>query len=261
MGTVVIVSKQMRYFHTPLPERMGFEKHVGSLHHVSQQTPLFSQLNCLQSPCVVRDTSRSSSSRQLSVAVTNSQEKQLRRKKDLFRCTVSDLSVCSHMATWRGSCGKTESMSPRPSSSANMFSISYLVGKQREGSGPNATSKGVLPVTSLLPSKTYLLKVAPCPQSKAARSLWGTHFGSNPQSSHRIFTGYLWVIFLCYYPGAWLLGKECIKMYSRFGWEFPGSFMQSPNYVTILTLWAYPHQHLVFSSFLMTSFNSIRIKR
>lgn len=167
MGTVVIVSKQMRYFHTPLPEGMGFEKHVGSLRHVSQQTSLFSQLNCLQSPRVVS---------QLSVAVTNSREKQLRRKKDLFRCTVSDLSVCGHVAARRGSCGKTESMAPRLSSSANMFSIRYLGGKQREGSGPNIASKGILPVTSLLPSKTYLLKVAPCPQSRAAQSLWGTHF-------------------------------------------------------------------------------------
>lgn len=260
MGTVVIVSKQMRYFHTPLTEGMGFEKHVGSLHHVSQQPPLFSQLNCLLFPRVVSDTSRSSSPGRFSVAVTNSQEKQLQREKDLFRCTVSERSVCGHVATWRCSYGKTESMAPRPSSSANMLSIRYLGGKQREGSGPNIASKGILPVMSLLPSKTYLLKVAPCPQSRAAQSLWGTHCGSNLQSSHRIYTGYLWVIFLWYYPGVWLLGTECIKMYSRFGWEFPGSFTQSPNHVAILTLWAYPHKHLVFSSLLMTPFNSIRIK-
>lgn len=260
MGTVVIVSKQMRYFHTPLTEGMGFEKHVGSLHHVSQQPPLFSQLNCLLFPRVVSDTSRSSSPGRFSVAVTNSQEKQLQREKDLFRCTVSERSVCGHVATWRCSYGKTESMAPRLSSSANMLSIRYLGGKQREGSGPNIASKGILPVMSLLPSKTYLLKVAPCPQSRVAQSLWGTHCGSNLQSSHRIFTGYLWVIFLWYYPGVWLLGTECIKMYSRLGWEFPGSFRQSPNYVAILTLWAYPHKHLVFSSFLLMPFNSIRIK-
>lgn len=126
----------MRYFHTPLPKGVGFEKHLGPLHRVSQQPPLFSQLNCLQFPPVVSDTSRSSSSHWPSVTVTNSREKQPQRKKDLFGFTVAELSVCGHVAAWRCSYGKTESVAPRWSESVNMFSIRYLGSKRERGQVP-----------------------------------------------------------------------------------------------------------------------------